>query len=172
MRSSMERSAVTRKQRRLVIGWREWVGLPELGIENIKAKVDTGARTSTIHAWNIARDERADGLWVSFDLHPIQRDNQTVVSCCAPVVSIRDVRNSGGTAEQRFVIRTPLRIGDAVWPIDLSLTNRDEMGFRMLLGRTAVKGRAVIDPGRSFLIERDIRYSGRRVRRTWRKSNS
>lgn len=151
-----------RAQRR-VIGWREWVGLPELGIAAIKAKIDTGARTSVIHAWNIVLDERRGGSWVAFDLHPIQRNNKEIVSCRALLLGVREIRNSGGHVERRYVIRTKLQLGSKIWPIDLSLTNRDAMGFRMLLGRAAIRRRAMVDPGRSFLVSKnDVQPSARR----------
>jgi hypothetical protein len=143
-----------RKNRRQIIGWREWVGLPELGVDKIKAKIDTGARTSAIHAWNISELEGPDGPWVSFDLHPVQRENRTVVPCRAAVADMRTIRSSSGEEERRYIIRTRLRLGPRSWLIDLSLTNRDEMGFRILLGRAAVRRRIIVDPGRSFLIPR------------------
>lgn len=150
----------------LIVGWREWVGLPDLGIDGIKAKIDTGARTSAIHAWNIVREERGDGPWVRFDLHPLQRNNRIVVACAAPLCDERTVRNSGGHAERRYVVRTRLRLGGETWPIELSLTNRDQMGFRLLLGRTALEGRFRIDPGRSFLLsQREAAAAGSRRRR-------
>lgn len=139
------------KRQRLNIGWREWVGLPDLGVERVKAKIDTGARTSSIHAWNIVPEESEDGLFVTFDLHPVQRSNGTTISCRAPVAAQRSIRNSGGHVEHRYIILTELQLGARRWPIELSLTNRDEMGFRMLLGRAALRRRVTIDPGRSFL---------------------
>lgn len=139
------------KRQRLNIGWREWVGLPDLGVEHVKAKIDTGARTSSIHAWNIVPEQSEDGLFVTFDLHPVQRSNGTTVSCRAPVAAQRNIRNSGGHVEHRYIILTELLLGTRRWPIELSLTNRDEMGFRMLLGRAALRRRVTIDPGRSFL---------------------
>lgn len=135
-----------------LIGWREWVGLPDFGIARIKAKVDTGARTSALHAWNIRLDEQSDGAWVVFDLHPLQRDDTMIVACRAPLRDLREIRNSGGQRERRYVVRTSLQIGPLVYPIDVSLTNRDEMGFRMLIGRSALRGRFTVDPGRSFVL--------------------
>lgn len=136
------------------IGWREWVGFPELGVDAIKAKIDTGARTSTIHAWNIVEHESDDGPWVSFELHPVQRDNKTIVPCRAKVWDTREIRSSNGQIEHRVIIRTTLQLSENNWPIELSLTNRDAMGFRLLLGRAALRKRVRIDPGRSFLIPR------------------
>jgi hypothetical protein len=145
---------------KMLIGWREWVGLPALGVDRIKAKIDTGARTSALHAWNIRLVERRGHTWVGFDLHPVQRDSALVVACRARLLDVRDIRHSGGQTEQRYVIATELQLGDVAWPIELSLTNRDEMGFRMLIGRAALVGRATVDPGRSFLL---ARQPGRRI---------
>ena len=136
----------------LKIGWREWVALPELDVRAIKAKIDTGARTSALHAYRIEPFRRSGTTWLRFELHPIQRSEATKVVCEARAVDQRTVRNSGGGVERRYVIRTMLRLGEVAWPIELALTNRDQMGFRMLLGRTALQGRALIEPGRSYLL--------------------
>jgi hypothetical protein len=136
----------------LQIGWREWVGLPDLRVKAIKAKVDTGARTSALHAYNIAPFRRGGALWLRFELHPLQRSEAMKVVCEAPAVDERTVRNSGGGVERRYVIRTLLKLGERSWQIELALANRDQMGFRMLLGRTALEGRALIEPGRSYLL--------------------
>lgn len=148
----------TKRRPRQLIGWREWVGLPDLGVDAIKAKIDTGARTSAIHAWNIAEYDTPDGPWVSFELHPIQRNNKLVIRCSAPVSDTRDIRSSSGHTEHRVIIRTRLQLGEDVWPIDISLTNRDAMGFRLLLGRAALRKHVRINPGRSFLIPRPAHF--------------
>jgi len=136
----------------LRVGWREWVRLPELRVDAIKAKIDTGARTSALHAYRIEPFRREGELWVRFEIHPVQRSDAGRVICEARAVDERQVRNSGGQVEQRYVIETVLSLGNTSWSIELALTNRDPMGFRMLLGRTALKRRVMIEPGRSFLL--------------------
>jgi len=137
-----------------LIGWREWAGLPELCDIPVKAKIDTGARTSAIHAWNIKRFEKDGAPWVSFELHPVQKDNRTRIACTAPIHDVREVRSSDGATQTRIVIRTRLKLGGRSWPIELTLARRDQMGFRMLIGRTALKRRVLIDPAKSFLCGR------------------
>ena len=134
-----------------VIGWREWVRLPDLAPDDaIKAKIDTGARTSAIHAWDIERVMIDGEPWVRFSLHPRQRDDQHVVTASARLLEEREVRSSNGDVESRCVVSTTLALGGRTWPIELTLTKRDQMGFRMLLGRTAMAGRLRVDPGVSY----------------------
>jgi len=135
----------------LTLGWREWVGLPELGLSAIKAKVDTGARTSTLHAFELHTFSEHGKPRVKFKIHPIQKDTETVVTCVADVIDERFVTDSGGHKEQRLIIMTELTIGCWSWPIEMTLTARDNMMFRMLLGRTAIKNIAMVDPSRSFI---------------------
>lgn len=136
---------------KLWVGWREWVGLPALGIDAVKAKVDTGALTSALHAVHIHRYQEQGRPWVAFDVHPVQRDTHHTVHCTAPVLDERLVSSSTGHRERRIVIRTPLVVGEHVWPVELTLTNRDTMGFRMLLGRRAMRRRLVVNPAGSYL---------------------
>ncbi len=143
------------------IGWREWVSLPTLGIERIKVKVDTGARTSAIHAFEVVAEQRGNELWVGFGVHPDQRSQEQIVWCTAPVVDQRVVRDSGGHEEERYVIEVPVRLGEREWPIEATLTSRDNMGFRMLLGRTAIRGNFIVDPGRSYVIGKRIKKKAR-----------
>ncbi|KAA6187721.1 ATP-dependent zinc protease [Thiohalocapsa marina] len=135
----------------LVLGWREWVALPQLGLPAIKAKVDTGARTSALHAFQV-ETETLDGTeMVCFSVHPLQGRTDLVVRCRAPLLEWRTVSDSGGHRELRCVIASTLHIAGQVWPIELTLTDRDSMRFRMLLGRTALTGRALVDPRSSYL---------------------
>lgn len=134
-----------------VVGWREWLSLPELGIDWIKVKVDTGARTSALHAFEVDEFTDAGQKMVRFSLHPIQKRDDIVQTCVAPVIDERVVSDSGGHREMRYVIETPVRLGEHEWTVELTLTNRDSMLFRMLLGRTAMEGRFLVKPGASFL---------------------
>ncbi|BDY05179.1 RimK/LysX family protein [Ferrimonas sp. YFM] len=133
-------------------GWREWAALPDLGIGKIKAKMDTGARTSCLHAFHTRVFDKEGQPWLEFHVHPIQRDVDTVVICQAPIVDQRDVTDSGGHVENRPVILTLLTLGSESWPIEMTVTNRDTMKFRMLIGRTAMSGRLLIDSDSSYLL--------------------
>ncbi len=136
-----------------VLGWREWAGLPALGLPLIKAKLDTGARTSALHAFDLTTKTGADGrAWACFAVHPLQDRLDIAVSCQAPVIDQRMVSDSGGHREERLVISTTLVLGADSWPIELTLTNRDTMRFRMLIGRTALAGRALVDSALSYAL--------------------
>jgi len=143
----------------ITLGWREWVGLPDLGIRQIKAKVDTGARTSALHAFEVRAYSDGGRERVEFLMHPIQKNTDLVVTCIADVLDKRVVTDSGGHKEERFVISTTLSIGGHTWPIEVTLTARDDMLFRMLLGRTAMKGRAQVNPARSYLVGKKKRMA-------------
>ena len=137
--------------KRPAIGWREWVALPELGIPAIKAKIDTGARSSALHAYAIRRTTEAGVPWVTFKVHPLQRAPHVTVEARARLLGERRIRSSSGLLTVRAVIETTMVLGDRSFPIELTLVRRDLMGFRMLVGRQALRGRVVVNPARSFL---------------------
>ncbi len=140
----------TKSTSRQIIGWREWISLPDFGIDWIKAKIDTGARTSTLHAFDV-EPVTVDGVrCVKFNVHPRQRHKKPEVECVAPLVEERAIKNSGGKTEMRYVIATRLRIGEWEQDIELTLTNRDEMTFRMLIGRAAIRKHYIVNPGASY----------------------
>ncbi len=133
------------------IGWREWVALPDLGLPAIKAKIDTGARTSSLHAFLIEPYQQ-DGIeMLRFLIHPIQKNQDFQVECHSPVYDVREVTDSGGHREMRYVIQSNVSLGNRSWLIELTLTNRDTMSFRMLLGRKAMEDRFLVDPAASYI---------------------
>lgn len=150
-----------------VIGWREWVGLPDFGIKMIKAKVDTGARSSSLHATHLQEFERDGRKWVRFQVNPVQRKSDRTVELEAMVLDFRSVRSSSGKAAIRPVIVTNIELFGITWAVELTLASRDKMGFRMLLGREAFRGRFLVDAGKSY-------YGGKpkRKKKTRRKEQS
>jgi hypothetical protein len=138
------------KEGLLTLGWREWVSLPELGLPAIKAKVDTGARTSALHAFDIEQYTEEGIDMLRFLVHPIQKNQEFIVKCTAPMKERRQVTDSGGHREMRYVIETLIVIDNNFYPIELTLTDRDTMRFKMLLGRTALNNRAIVNPAASF----------------------
>lgn len=145
-----KRSRKETKQPLPIIGWREWVALPQLGIAFIKPKIDTGARSSSLHASEIEEFSEGDRTFVRFKVHPIQRNKDFGVKAEAEVLEYRNVTSSSGQKSRRPVIVTDIEILGQRWPIELTLANRDAMGFRMLLGREAVRGRFLVDAGKSY----------------------
>src|SRR6056297_2096910 len=134
-----------------IIGWREWLSLPELGIKYIKAKIDSGARSSSLHAFDTEFFERDGEQWVRFKVNPVQRNESRVVETAARVFDSRSIRSSSGESQVRPVIVTPLQLLGERFDIELTLADRNQMGFRMLLGREAFRRRFLIDPGKSYL---------------------
>lgn len=144
--------------RLLLLGWREWLSIPELGISRIKAKIDTGARSSCLHTCGLEIYESASGeSRVRFSVHPLPRRPSLTVDCDCPLTSRRIVRDSGGHEERRPFIRVPITLGPCTWEVEFSLTSRDNMKFRMLLGRTAMKGRFLVDPSISYQLGKPLR---------------
>ncbi|OUD14665.1 ribosomal protein S6 modification protein [Thioflexithrix psekupsensis] len=143
----------------LTIGWREWLALPELGIVALKAKVDTGARTSALHAYQLETFQRQQQHWVRFYVHLSKHPPYPHVCCEAQIIDQRVVSDSGGHREQRYVICTPVRLAGHEWPIEITLTNRDTMRFPMLLGRTAMPEGLFINPTASYLLARPVKKS-------------
>jgi ribosomal protein S6--L-glutamate ligase len=144
-------------QDKVIVGSEEWCSFPELGIPTIKARVDSGAKTSALHAVNISPFQKEGENWVKFDINPIQNNTKTVIHCQAPLVDKRIVKSSSGFREKRYVIKTELQVGESLWQIEVTLTNRDSMGFRMLLGREAMSGRLLVDPEQKYLLGQPTR---------------
>lgn len=144
------------------VGWREWVGFPDLGIGRIKAKVDTGARSSTLHAFDVEPFERDGAPWVRFRVHPRQKDDVHEVSCEAPLIDERKVKSSMGTVTHRPVVATTLEWMGERWEIELTLVRRDDMGFRCLVGRQAMKKRWIVDPATSYVGGRRLPFRAKR----------
>lgn len=147
-----------------VAGWREWVSLPDLGVDWIKAKLDTGARTSALHAFDLEEFERDGQAWVRFSIHPWQRNADDAVKAELPVHDVRHVRSSSGHVQERYVVLVAVRIGLRKVTTEVTLTRRDAMGFRLLIGREALRQGYVVDPGRSYLGGRPKKVVRRRNR--------
>lgn len=135
---------------KIIVGSEEWCSLPHLVIPAIKARIDSGAKTSALHAVNIIPFNREGLPWVRYEVHPMQKDGKTTVYCESPVIDKRKVKSSSGLVEVRYVIKTILSIAESTWEIEVTLTNRDSMGYRMLLGRQAMAGKLLVDPEASF----------------------
>ncbi|MGZ4452808.1 MAG: ATP-dependent zinc protease family protein [Nocardioides sp.] len=147
------------------IGWREWVGLPGVGVDWLKAKIDTGAQTSSLHAFGLERFERHGAAWVRFEIHPWQRSTADPIRVELPVHDTRHVRSSSGHTEERHVVLIDVRLCGRVVPAEVTLTRRDAMGFRMLVGRELLKRGFLVDSSASYLggkPPRDVRRANRR----------
>ena len=147
-----------------LVGWREWVALPDWEVPHLKAKVDTGARTSSLHAFGLEWFDRDGNPWVRFEVHPWQRSTADAIVAEAPVVATRDVKSSSGDIDHRPVVHTTLVLAGRPVTAEITLTRRDEMGFRMLVGREALRSRFVVDPGVSYLGGRPDKSIRRRNR--------
>ncbi len=139
-------------EKKIIVGSEEWCALPQINIPAIKARVDSGAKTSALHAVNITPYKKNGNPWVSFEVHPLQNDGKTTIHCEAPVFDKRRVKSSSGQSEKRFVIKIAISIAEDAWEIEVTLTNRDSMGYRMLLGRQAMSGKMLVDPEASLLL--------------------
>ena len=136
-----------------VVGWREWFALPELGLPAIRAKIDTGAKTSSLHAFNIKIIKKGEERFAQFDIHPMPKHKNITATCRAPLVDRRFVTDSGGHREKRYVIKTPILVNDKLYNIEITLADRETMVFRMLLGRQAMHiAGIVVAPGKSHLL--------------------
>jgi hypothetical protein len=156
----MKKAADPARGRHVIIGWKEWLTLPGLKIPAIKAKIDTGARTSALHTFRLEPYTLQGRPMVRFGIHPLQKRRDIALFCEAPVVDRRRVKDSGGHSEMRYVIESQVVLADMHWSIQISLTNRDAMMFRMLLGRTALENHIMVDPAKAYA-------AGRRLAKTY-----
>lgn len=140
------------------IGWKEWLELPDLGIPAIKAKIDTGAKTSALHTFHLDTYKSDNIEMVRFHIHPLRNRTDIEIICEAPIVDKRMVRDSGGHTEERIVIKSNIMLGKQAWPIEITLTSRDDMLFRMLLGRSAIKsGSFNVNPAKAYLFGKSLK---------------
>ena len=147
----------------VVVGWREWVALPQAGVDWVKAKIDTGARSSSIHAFDLEILEQDDREWVRFSIHPWQRSDEEAHELTLPLLDRREVRSSNGQTEQRYAVAMDVTLAGRTITTVMTLSNRDEMGFRMLIGREALE--------RGFLVDSSRSYAGGRPKRAVRRKN-
>lgn len=147
-----------------IAGWREWVSLPGLGVPWVKAKLDTGARSSAIHAFDLEAFERDGEDWVRYSIHPWQRTAEEAVECESRVIAQRSIRSSSGHSDVRHVVSLDISLAGRVVTSEVTLSRRDEMGFRMLIGREALRQGFLVDPGRSYIGGRPSRSVRRQNR--------
>jgi hypothetical protein len=147
----------------VVVGWREWVALPQADVPWVKAKIDTGARSSSIHAFDLEVREEDGRERVRFSIHPWQRSDEDVAELDLPVLDVREVRSSNGQVEKRYAVALDVTLAGRTITTVMTLSNRDEMGFRMLIGREALE--------RGFLVDSSRSYAGGRPRRSVRRKN-
>lgn len=136
---------------KIIVGSEEWCSLPMMGVPIIKARIDSGAKTSALHAFNINRFTREGVAWVSYELHPVQNNRRVVVRCESEVVDRRLVKSSSVVSEKRYVVKTLMQLAGQAWEIEITLTNRDSMGYRMLMGRGTMQDRILVDPSSKLL---------------------
>ena len=134
------------------LGWREWISLPTLGIQNLLAKVDTGAKTCALHAFYVDPFDNEGEEWIRFGLHPLRKSKKKVIHCSARINDFRSVRDSGGNEEKRYTIETPVILGENTFFCEMTLTNRDSMRYRFLLGRNALRIKYLVNPARSCVL--------------------
>lgn len=158
-KSAKSKRPAKTKRAKPLIGWREWAVLPDLGISRIKVKIDTGAKTSSLHAYDVVICRRHGREFVKFKVHPLQRNTRRIVECESRLIEWRQVTDSGGKRTLRPVIETRIMLGAREVLAEVTLIARDEMGFRMLIGRQAIKGLWLVDPARSYIAADDILMS-------------
>lgn len=138
--------------KKIIIGCIESCDLPELGISDLQIRVDTGAKTSSLHVDNIKRIRKNGEAWLKFDIHPDIYNVETVINCKAQICDIRTIKSSNGEAQERYVIETPITLGNKTWPIEITLTDRSDMSYMMLFGRQGMKNKVLVDPSRTFIV--------------------
>lgn len=141
---------------KIIVGAIETCALPDLGINEINVRVDTGAKTSSLHVDNIVKTTKGKKPWVQFDIHPNVHNVEQTVRCESPLTDIRRIKSSNGDVEERYIIRTTFRLNEQEWKIDISLTNRSDMSFLMLLGREGMGNRLLVDPSARFVTAGDV----------------
>lgn len=141
--------------KKLTIGSIESCDLPDLGIEQLQIRVDTGAKTSSLHVDNLQKFTQSGKTWVRFDIHPDAYDVDKVIACKAALHDMRSIKSSNGQSETRYVIKTPIQLGKRSWPIEITLTNRSDMSYLMLFGREGMGDKVLVDPSKTFLLKND-----------------